>query len=335
MSTFFALSLCLSACTRVTTDPVSTSDPTSSTSTDPSTSTTPSTSPTGDTASTATTTVDVDCSVLPPMPVPYDVLTGFTRGEDFDFNGQGQHVSVRGNDLVGIDETGAVQILSPNLGLQTAGTRVLVDGDYVVASSSTGGLIRIDGATGGQQVLNTNMSYPNGVEVDDQGRAYVADNNRGLVRMIDVATGANGVIATGLVQPNGVILSPDEQTLYVGSFGGGVVYAIDRLGDLDWDTPRELYRVSGPDGGFDGINVDHCGNVYITEYTTGRVFRVTPDGARAELVVDLPSGWIPNIRWGNDLGPWRRDRLYVADRDQARLFVLDVGIPGKKHILMP
>jgi sugar lactone lactonase YvrE len=341
MSAMSAMTLMLAACTRVHLDdsaPTDASDVTDGTSSSPKDSPTDTIetgtgAPTGDTG--PTTTVDVDCSVLPPMPVEYEVhQEDFTRGEDFDFNGAGQHVSVRGNDLVAIDASGVLTLLSPGIGLFTAGTRVLVNGDYVVADSGVGGLKRVDGVTGGQVVVNSNMSYPNGVEVDAQNRAYVADNDRDVVRMIDVYTGANGIIAEGLTEPNGVILSPDEQTLYVGSFGGGRVYAIDRLSDLEWDQPRVLFQGDG-NGQLDGINVDHCGNVYVTEYITGRIYRVTPDGARADLVVDLPSGWIPNLRWGHDIGGWRRDRMYVADRDQARLFVIDVGIPGKKHILMP
>jgi sugar lactone lactonase YvrE len=286
--------------------------------------------PTGDTGATST----LDCTTLPPLPVEYETLQDFTRAEDFDFDGLGRHVSIQGRDLIATTYEGQVSLISPNVGFSTAGTRVLPSGDFVVADSGVGGLILIDGDTGGQQVVASNFTYPNGVEVDRQNRAYVADQTQGNVRMVDVYTGEQGIIASGLNNPNGVILSPDEQTLYVGSFGGGMIYAIDRLGDLEWADKRILYEV-GLNGGFDGINVDACGNVYITEYTTGRIYRVTPDGEQARMVVDLPSGWIPNMRWGHDIGGWRSDVLYVSDRNQGRLFALEMGIAGKKHVLVP
>jgi sugar lactone lactonase YvrE len=268
--------------------------------------------PTGDTG----TTTPLDCSTLPPVPVEYETLQDFTRAEDFDFDAQGRHVSIQGRDLIGKTYDGAVSVISPNVGFSTAGTRALVTGDFIVADSGVGGIILVDGDTGGQQVIASNFNYPNGVEVDALNRAYVADQDRGKVIMIDIYSGDQGTVAEGLQFPNGVILSPDEQTLYVGSFGGGKIYAIDRLGDTEWDEERVLYEV-GANGGFDGINVDACGNVYITEYTTGRVYRVTPDGSEARMVVDLPSGWIPNMRWGHEIGGWRSDILYVADRNQA------------------
>lgn len=289
------------------------------------------TAPTGDTGPTVP---PLDCT-LPSLPRPFTTLQDYTRAEDFDFDADGYHISVQNRDLVGTNQAGDFKLVAPNFGSQTAGTRVLSTGDLVVADSGIGGLILVNGQTGGKTTIVTNMAYPNGVEIDSQNRAYVADQNRGNVRMVDVYTTEQGVIANGLNNPNGVILSPDEQTLYVGSFGGGMVYAIDRISDLDWDTPRILYDVGGPNGGFDGINVDACGNVYVSEYTTGRVYRVTPDGSRAAEIADLPSSWVPNMRWGNDIGGWDHDLLYVADRNNGRLFALEIGIPGKRQVTMP
>lgn len=154
------------------------------------------------------------------------------------------------------------------------------------------------------------------------------------MRRVDSDMGEDRLIATGLVSPNGVIFSPDYQTLYVGSFGSGRIYAIDRLGPDTFDEPRVLVQQQGLSGGFDGINVDICGNVYVTECGPGQIARITPDG-EAVLAVDLPSGWIPNMRWGNHIGRWHENTLYVSDRDQGRLFALEIGIPGKPDMPDP
>ena len=68
---------------------------------------------------------------------------------------------------------------------------------------------------------------------------------------------------------------------------------------------------------------------------TGKVYRISPDASQVDEVAELPSSWIPNLRWGVGVGGWDPDVLYVADRDQGRVFAIDVGIPGKKHILAP
>jgi sugar lactone lactonase YvrE len=86
---------------------------------------------------------------------------------------------------------------------------------------------------------------------------------------------------------------------------------------------------TGP-GGIDGLGVDACGNVYASEYISGRVWRVSPAG-EVELLATLPSVWIPNIKWGRDVGGFSSSVMYVADREQSRLFGIQVGVAGAKE----
>jgi sugar lactone lactonase YvrE len=91
------------------------------------------------------------------------------------------------------------------------------------------------------------------------------------------------------------------------------------------------YGVCGNGGtygsGIDGLGVDACGNVYASEYISGKVWRISPAG-EIELLAELPSSWIPNIKWGRDVGGFSSDVMYVADREKKRLFGIYVGIPG-------
>jgi sugar lactone lactonase YvrE len=90
---------------------------------------------------------------------------------------------------------------------------------------------------------------------------------------------------------------------------------------------EETCVVQAGAGGIDGLGVDACGNVYASEYTNGRLWRVSPAGD-VELLATLPSAWIPNIKWGRDVGGFSSDVMYVADRDLGRLFGVQVGVPG-------
>jgi hypothetical protein len=56
---------------------------------------------------------------------------------------------------------------------------------------------------------------------------------------------------------------------------------------------------------------------------------VTPDGATVELLFDPPVAWIPNLHWGNGLGGFEANKLYVANRDESALYEVSVGVPGK------
>lgn len=89
----------------------------------------------------------------------------------------------------------------------------------------------------------------------------------------------------------------------------------------------EAKKTAGTGGGVDGIGVDACGSVYAAEFGAGIVWRISPKG-KVEKVVQLPSSWIPNIKWGRGLGGFEKDVMFVADRNQRRLFAIEVGIAG-------
>lgn len=278
------------------------------------------------------------CAVLPAIPVTWNVYGAFETSEDFDIDGDGYLCSNIDNNLACRDFYGNTKIVSPGIVTAfgtTAGIRILPDGNWLFNDVGRGALMFVDAKTGGKIEVAGGINYPNGLEVSRDGKyAFIGENGDTRVRQIEIATGAQHIAAEGLAAPNGVILSPDEQTLYVGSFGGGIIYAVDRIDETTWDTPRTLYDPSGNDGGFDGINVDSCGNVYITEYIYGVVYRLTDDGGLGNgTVADLPESWIPNMRWGHDIGGWESDVMYVTA--WGSVYGLEMGIEGKKHVLMP
>lgn len=98
------------------------------------------------------------------------------------------------------------------------------------------------------------------------------------------------------------------------------------------DSFGPLYCTAGGAEGhlnLDGVEVDACGNVYVTEYIAGILWRISPDGAKIDDIAHLRALWIPNLHWGNGQGGFRSDRLYVQNRDDGSLFELDVGVTGK------
>ena len=445
------------------------------------------------------------CDDLATLPVDEDTLTGYTGAEDFAFDADGYLVSIdlRGN-LVAINQAGAQYVILPQATALGAGTRFLPTGEIVFCDAEKGNLVKVDPAAPAAIVVLSGLAYPNGLDVDTDGFVYVSEQNAGRVRRIDPVTGENTVVAEDLYNPNGVTFSPDYQTLYVGSFGAGVVWAVDRQDDGTWSTPRvyastpdapgvppdwcdtygvgvdcptyggyglgecaaddagdltceqandsascdggveggacttdrggtpivsictvggdgelfcpytdaeliaacigvpehgacshetgggECYRsaqgvlgcldttefyakyqractdlsdgevcaiddgvypsvgicgdgeawglfglVCFPGGiaysefgGLDGINVDACENVYVTEYIQGKIWRFDDEDAEAQLVSRVRSSWIPNMHWGNGYGGWERDILYVMDREEGSVFSLPLQVEG-------
>jgi len=88
-------------------------------------------------------------------------------------------------------------------------------------------------------------------------------------------------------------------------------------------------------GGLDGMAADVCGNVYVTEYVMGYIWRFSEEGGEPELVVDTGSYWIPNLHWGLGVGGWETDVLYVQERDSDDLLVLELGVEGMPAAYLP
>lgn len=180
------------------------------------------------------------CLTPPSLPRDFTTLTGYSTSEDFDFDGDGYHVSINNQGhLFGENQAGDTKLISPGVADSPAGTRILSDGSFVVCDVGQGSLVRVY-ADGAKDTFISGLAYPNGLEVDLDGFVYVAEQNAGRVRKVDPNTGDYQNIATGLEHPNGLSFSPDYNTLYVGSFGAGTVTAIDRKPNLDeWEQPRQ------------------------------------------------------------------------------------------------
>lgn len=184
------------------------------------------------------------CDALPPAPLTFETLTGFTASEDFAFDAQGNYVGIdESRNLVRISKSGAKQLWAPATGT-TAGMAVLPDGSLVVCQVDKGELRRIH-PNGASTVLIGGLSYPNGMTLGPDGFVYVAENAAGRVRRVNPDTGEFTVVAMGLYGPNGVAFGTDASVLYVGSFEGAGVYRVDLAAPGELGSARVFANTPG------------------------------------------------------------------------------------------
>lgn len=290
-----------------------------------------------------------DPDALEPLPVAIDRIDGVVTEEDFALAADGSLISVDPNgNLVRNLPDGGLELIAPGVSDESAGVAILPDGGVVVADVWGGGLVHVDPETGGQRTLLAGLSYPNGVAVHRDGWVAVAEHDGGRVRRVDPESGDSIVLADDLYNPNGLTFAPDWSALYVGSFGGGTVHAIALDEDGEAGDVKLWARMGEDSGGgddwedygtdgLDGIATDACGNVYVTAFAAsgGNVFRFTGPGAEPELVADVPASWVPNLEFGNGVGPWEPTTLYVSSRDDDSVYALDIGVPGRPMASAP
>lgn len=184
--------------------------------------------------------------------------------------------------------------MRPRLHLESLETRLapatLNPGDLLIADPNalggTGGIFRVDPASGAQTTLSAGGSFvdPRGITIAPDGTLFVADPNafggNGGIIQVDATSGAQTTVASGgfLVDPEGIAVAPDGTLLIAdpNAFGGnGGIIRVDRA------TGTQTPVSSG--GNFvdpQGIAVAADGTLFVADPNAfggnGGIIRVNP-----------------------------------------------------------
>jgi sugar lactone lactonase YvrE len=153
----------------------------------------------------------------------------------------------------------------------------------------------------GAKAIEAPFNLPRGVAVDARGNIYVADQRGNRVSMIDASgvittfagTGTAGNSGDGgkaaeaqLSAPRGVAVDPTDGTVYIADTGNalirrvapdGIISTFAGTGAVDFNV-AEGKATEVNLGSPRGILVDRQGNVYVAEFATHRVRKITRDG---------------------------------------------------------
>lgn len=279
------------------------------------------------TSSGTTVTTTYDCTLPWPATQGAHVVGSIPSTEDFDITADGYVVHIESGNLVKRNLAGDQVIpIAANVTFNASGTRVLRTGDVVVAAVDSGTLFLVDQYTGSKTPL-WNGNWPNGIDIDRDDNVYVTDfaDNGSLTRINAYNPDDREVLATNMYRPNGVVLSPDYQTLYIAANWENAIWAMERNLDGTWGS---IHVFQDNPGSAQSVTTDACGTVYWEK--SNELWRRTADRVDAGNVAVMGQGYFPNIRFGNDVGGFKRDHIYGLSNNQ--LVEVHVGVPGKKHI---
>lgn len=192
----------------------------------------------------------------------------------------------------------------------------LPSGDFLVTCYDSGSITRIsaDGKTAAEYKQDRDgqtFMGPNDFAVDHKGGAYFTASGPwesepivGKILYMD-PKGEIKEVADDLHYANGLALSKDGKNLFMAESEAGRViqFAVQDNGSL---TDRRLFVRVGqvdPASGYlaypDGLKMDSKGNLYIGQYSKGRVVVVSP-GKKLVKTIDVPSPAAPNLNFGPD-----------------------------------
>ena len=128
----------------------------------------------------------------------------------------------------------------------------------------------------------------------------------------------------------------DYTKMYIGTFGGsqGRIYVVELDANLDPISGPEVF-VSGVGTGayHDTLGVDLCGYLYVADYSTSAMFRISPGGDVQTLLQAqglLSSEYVHGMTWGTGEDGWLDDAIYLTQPYNGNTVMeVVIGVPSR------
>jgi len=272
----------------------------------------------------------IDCDLAPTMVVSTTLIPNARGYHGLAITPDGLIIGSDNSSLIASTYEGKTSVFIPgaDIGQQMDW---LPDGDIAFVGDSA--LLRL-GLKGTSEVIqSTSGAY--GVTIGSDGMAYVVTWN-GLTR-IDPVSGAqeNLFVVNGGTSLHSMGFSPDGTRAYIGTVGDGRIYYVDFDDEMNPTTDLELFAYaesSGGSGWHDAVAVDACGNLFVPDYSSSNMWRVTPAGDAEHFWVAQFDDYGHGAVWGTGEHGWKSDALYVPQPyNQNTVTEVVVGVPSNKY----
>lgn len=275
---------------------------------------------------------EIDCAALTNQPLSFRTVTGARGYHDVAITPTGHILGQDlGGNLVRALYMQQASVLVPGMGTMQ-GMDWLPNGDLAVARDSDRSITRINVTTGGRSVISNNVGAY-GVITGPDGKLYVA--NYDDVLRIDPVTGDKTVILDppAALQPRVINFSPDYSRMYIGTiFGNGNLFYVDLNPDLTVASNIRVFATGVGSGAYhDSLQVDYCGNLYVSDYSTSTLYKIDPNGnSRVYLNMSVNGQYGHGARFGNGVGGFRLDALYMPQPYHAHTVAeIVLGVPSR------
>ncbi len=269
-----------------------------------------------------------DCSALPAAPLSISDVQGARgyHGLVIDENGL-----MYGNDtsnLVQADAFGAASVFKPGVG--TLEQMAWVPGGDLAASSLWDNqLLRIT-PQGGISIISNGNYY--GVLLGPDDMLYASDFLSDRVDRIDPATGQRTTLLDLNWTPHAMAFSLDNTKLYIGAAYEQNLYEVDLDANYDPVGPPTVFVAGLGDnpGYMDAIVVDICGNLYLSEFFSANIYRISPNGS-VELYVNAnQTHYAHALVWGTGENGWDDMSMYAGQPyNNEGVQRIEVGVPSR------
>src|SRR5437016_6428649 len=272
-------------------------------------------------------------------------ITTQTRILRVDNNGQVTVYAGGGSGGDGGPATSAELCNPRGIALDSAGNLFIADAcnDRVRRVDAASGIITTIAGNGlpghsgdGGPATSAALEEPSGVALDSQGNLFISDSNNRRIRRVDANTQIITTVASGLTNPSRIALD-SAGSLFIADSYAQQVYRVDAATGITTTVAGNGFRDGCCSGGFSGdggpatsaelnvpndVVVDNTGNLYIADYSNGRIRRV--DAATQVITTVAGNG---TVAFSGDGGPATSAALFgpagIAVDGAGNLFIAD------------
>jgi hypothetical protein len=251
-----------------------------------------------------------DCAQVSDTPISRRIVDGARGYHGLAFDGNGHIIGSDGNALIRATYDGQAEVFVPGLG-RLEQIIHMPDGDLAIAMNADGGVHRVTPSGGLSLIASDVRAY--GLVWGPDEKIWALNNS--MVSRIDPATGTNTPIGVWTIpfQPHSGDFSKDFTKFYVGLIGDGTTAVVNLDDEFRMDGEPEPFAFDVGNGWHDGVAVDNCGWIYMPDFRTSRLYRLSPAG-ETELYFSWSndsSHYGHGVVWGSGIGGWRADALYL------------------------
>ena len=277
----------------------------------------------------------IHCDSIPLAPTAVTQLEAPRGFHDLAFDAHGNvfgNERAGGGSIIRADSWGNASVFVPSVG-QLQGFDWLHSGELIVASDTTGALHAYSEDASSRVVTADVYAY--GLVVGPTGKIYVA--NHSDISRVDPDTGHKQLVydPADPVRPRVLNFSPDFTKLYYGtSMGDSSIYVVDLDAELMPTGEASVLAVGVGFGHYhDTLGVDACGNLYIADYNTRVLWRVSPSGRVQDFYRFNPHNLYGHgLKWGSGLDGWKTESIYMTQPYFGdRVIELDIGVPSSAY----
>jgi len=311
-----------------------------------------------------------DCASIPKPPFTINELVGPIAYHDMAFTPDGYIIgaSVKEEGLFKAKYNGKPKIFVPDFA-GAEGMDFLPNGDLIVANAAKDQLVRI--TPSGEVSTLASGIHAYGLLVGPKGKVYATVGN--AVIRIDPETEKKETLIkindqmipdvnydAGIndggpnddfeeididIEFRAINFNLDLSIMYIAAASKeGIIYAVDMDENLNPKSDPYVF-VTGIRSSWDntawhdGLGIDICGNLYVPDFASFSLYRVTPDKKITLLIEwwmnpddeENFSGYGHGVKWGLGVGNWKSDAIYLPQPYNASTVAeVLINVPARK-----